>query len=159
MGVQVSFSIWYSDIGIPNYIKKLSGIVKISAVNSTWLSSCQRHVRPIFEMKWRPRDFSRVSTRDSAILSSCDMNDEHARSLCREIWTSFYSGHIGVHFAWSIKHRFPLPYIFLRENSSWGAFGKMAYLFIRIQEISSHHQKIWGARLFQPVALLKLMFL
>ena len=27
--VQVSFSIWHSDIGIPNYIKKLSGIVKI----------------------------------------------------------------------------------------------------------------------------------
>ena len=29
VGVQVSFSIWHSDIGIPNYIKKLSGIVKI----------------------------------------------------------------------------------------------------------------------------------
>ena len=29
MGVQVSFSIWHSDIGIPNYIKKLPGIVKI----------------------------------------------------------------------------------------------------------------------------------
>ena len=26
---EVSFSIWHSDIGIPNYIKKLSGIVKI----------------------------------------------------------------------------------------------------------------------------------
>ena len=36
------------------------------------------HVRPIFEMKWRPRAFSRVSTGDSHILSSCDMNDEHA---------------------------------------------------------------------------------
>ena len=48
------------------------------AVNSTWLSSCQRHVRPIFEMKWRPRAFTRVSTGDSDILSSCDMNDEHA---------------------------------------------------------------------------------
>ena len=36
------------------------------------------HVRPIFEMKWRPRSFSRVSTGDSDILSSCDMNDEHA---------------------------------------------------------------------------------
>ena len=51
---------------------------KFEAVNSTWLSSCQRHVRPIFEMKWRPRAFSRVSTGDSDILSSCDMNDEHA---------------------------------------------------------------------------------
>ena len=29
MGVQVYFSILNSDIGIPNYIKKLSGIVNI----------------------------------------------------------------------------------------------------------------------------------
>ena len=33
---------------------------------------------PIFEMKLWPRTFSRVSTGDSGILSSCDMNDEHA---------------------------------------------------------------------------------
>ena len=52
--------------------------ITLEAVNSTWLSSCQRHVRPIFEMKWRPRAFSKVSTGDSEILSSCDMNDEHA---------------------------------------------------------------------------------
>ena len=42
------------------------------------LSSCQSNVRPIFEMKWWPRAFSRVSTGDSVILSSCDINDEHA---------------------------------------------------------------------------------
>ena len=35
----------------------------------------------------------------------------------------------------------------------------MPYLFIRIQEISSHHQTICGARVFHPVSLLKLMFL
>ena len=51
---------------------------KLEAVNSTWVPSSQRHVRPIFEMKWRPRAFSRVSSGDSDILSSCDMNDEHA---------------------------------------------------------------------------------
>ena len=73
-----SFSISHIDIGIPNYIKKLSASSKFEAVNSTWLSSCQRHVRPIFEMKWRPRAFSRESTGDSYILSSCGMNDEHA---------------------------------------------------------------------------------
>ena len=47
------------------------------------------HVRPIFEMKWRTRAFSRVSTGNSDILSSCDMNDEQERSVYREIWTSF----------------------------------------------------------------------
>ena len=51
----------------------------------------------------------------------------------QEIWTSFKSGHLGVLFSWSIKHSFPLTYIFLRENSSWGACGKMAYLFCQRQ--------------------------
>ena len=47
-------------------------------------------------MKWRPRAFSRVSTGDSDILSSCDMNDEHAWSLCREIWTFSNQGISGL---------------------------------------------------------------
>ena len=57
---------------------KSQALSTFEAVKSTWLSSCQRHVRPIFEMKWRLRALSRVATRDSDILSSCDMNDEHA---------------------------------------------------------------------------------
>ena len=35
----------------------------------------------------------------------------------------------------------------------------MAYLLIRRQGSSSHLQMIWGAQIFHPVALLKLMFL
>ena len=65
-------------LGFLTILKNCQASSKFEAVNSTWLSSCQRHVRPIFEMKWRPRAFSRVSTVDSYILSSCDMNDEHA---------------------------------------------------------------------------------
>ena len=72
------------------------------------------------------------------------MNDEHALSLCREIWPSFESGHLGVHFAWSIQHRVSLTYIFLRENTSWCACRKMAYLFSRRQGISYHLHMIWG---------------
>ena len=146
-------------LGFLPIFKNCQALSTFQAVNSTWLSSCQRDVRPLFEMRWRPRDFCSVSTGDADILSSCDMNDEHALSLCREIWPSFESGHLGVHFAWSIKHRVPLTYIFLSENSSWCACGKMAYLFSRRQEISSHLQTIWCARIFHPVALLKLMFL
>ena len=88
------------------------------AVYSTSLSSYQRDVRPLFEMRGRPRAFSSVSTGDTDIVSSCDMSDEHALSLCREIWPSFESGHLGVHFTGSIKHRVPLSHIFLSENSS-----------------------------------------
>ena len=65
-------------LGFITIFKKCQASSKFEAVNSAWLSSCQSHVRPIFEMKWRPRAFSRVSTGDSDILSSCDMNDEHA---------------------------------------------------------------------------------
>ena len=65
-------------VGFQTILKNCQASSKFEAVNSTWLSSCQRHVRPIFEMMWRARAFSRVSTGDSDILSSCDMNDEHA---------------------------------------------------------------------------------
>ena len=76
-------------LGFLTILKNCQALSKFEAVNSTWLSSCQMHVRPIFEMKCRPRAFSRVSAGDSDILSSCDMNDEHASSLCRDIWTTF----------------------------------------------------------------------
>ena len=59
-------------------LKNCQASSKFEPVNSTWLSSCQRHGRPIFEMKWRPRAFSRFSTGASDICSSFDMNDEHA---------------------------------------------------------------------------------
>ena len=65
-------------LGFLTIFKNCQASSPFEAVNSTWLSSCQRHVRPIFEMKWRPRTFSRVSAGDSDNLSSCDMNDEHA---------------------------------------------------------------------------------
>ena len=54
-------------------------------------------------------------------------------SLCREIRPSFESGHLGVHSTWGRKHWVPLTYLLLREGSSWGAWGKLAYLFSRRQ--------------------------
>ena len=41
----------------------------------------------------------------------------------------FESGHFGVHSTWGRKHRVPLTYLLLREGSSWGACGNLAYLF------------------------------
>ena len=65
-------------LGLLDILKNCQASSKFEAVNSTWLSSCQRHVRIIFQMKWRPTAFSRVSTRDSDILSSFDMKNENA---------------------------------------------------------------------------------
>ena len=54
---------------------------------------------------------------------------------CREIRHSFESGYLGVHSTCGRKHRVPLTYILLRECSSWGACGKLAYLLSRRQGI------------------------
>ena len=125
-------------LGFVTIFKKCQASSNFKALNYASLWRGQSEGRPHIKMRWRPRTFCRFSTGDSDILSSCDMNDEPALSLCRDIRPSFESGHLGVHFTWSIKHRVPLTYIFLRENSSWGACGKLAYLFSRRQGISSH---------------------
>ena len=86
-------------LGFLTIFKNCQASSTFEAVKSTWLSSCPKDVRPLFEMRWRPRAFCMVSTGDSDIFSSCDMNDQHALSLCKEIWPSFEPEHLGVHFA------------------------------------------------------------
>ena len=46
------------------------------ALNSVCLSSGQRDVRPPVQMRRTPAAFSRVSTGDSDMPSSCEMKDE-----------------------------------------------------------------------------------
>ena len=65
-------------LGFLTILKNCPASSTFEAVNFKWLSRWQRHVRPLAQMKWRPTAFCRVSTGDSDILSSCDMNDEHA---------------------------------------------------------------------------------
>ena len=48
------------------------------AVNSAHLSMCQKDVRPSVQKMWRTMAFSRVSTADSVIPSSCEMKYEPA---------------------------------------------------------------------------------
>ena len=79
--------------------------------------------------------FSRVSTGDSVIRSSCEMKYEPAFKPLQGNRHSFESGHLGVHSTWGRKHRVPLTYLFLREGSTWGACGKFGYLFSRRQGI------------------------
>ena len=79
-------------------------------------------------------------------------------SQCREIQPSFESGSLAVHSPWDRKHRVPLTYLLLRENSNWGAGGKLAQIFNQRQGISSLLLTIWGAWRFPPVAVLILIF-
>ena len=64
--------------GFRTIFKKRQASSTFEALNSPSLSWCQRVVRPIFQMRFRPRAFCRVSTGDSEILSSCNMQDEPA---------------------------------------------------------------------------------
>ena len=122
-------------LGFLTIFKNCQASSTFEALNSVSLSRCQRDVRPIVEMRWRPRAFCRVSTGDSDNVWSCDMKDEPAIKPLQGNPAFFRIRHLGGHFSWSRKNRVPLTYVFLRENSSWGACGKFAYLFSWIQGI------------------------
>ena len=48
------------------------------ALNSAYLSKSQKDMRSSVQKRWRTMAFSRVSTGDSVIPSSCEMKDEPA---------------------------------------------------------------------------------
>ena len=48
------------------------------AMNSAHLSMCQKDVRPSVQKRWRTMAFSRISTGDSVIPSSCEMKYDPA---------------------------------------------------------------------------------
>ena len=54
--------------GYLTIFKKCQASSTFEALYSASLSMCQRDVRPIVQMRWRPSAFSRVSTGDSGIL-------------------------------------------------------------------------------------------
>ena len=57
---------------------KSQALSPFEAVNSAHLSVCQKDVRPSVQKKWRTMAFSRVSTGDSVIPSSCELKYEPA---------------------------------------------------------------------------------
>ena len=128
------------------------------ALNSAQLSKGQMDVRPSVQKRLRTTAFSRVSTGDSDIPSSCEMKDglhfRHCResqpSLCEGIWGALYlrqktqsrshvhisEGRLLLRCLW--KAGLPLQ-------------SKTGY--------HSHQQTIGFARKFPQAALLKLMIL
>ena len=83
-------------LGFLSILNKSQALSPVEALNSACLSMCQRDVRPPVPMSQGFRAFSRVSTGDSDIPSSCEMKEEPAFKHCREIQPSFESGHLGV---------------------------------------------------------------
>ena len=65
-------------LGFLSIFKKSQALSPSEALNSVFLSRCQKDVRPPVQMRRGPRAFSRVSTGDSDIPSSCEMKDKPA---------------------------------------------------------------------------------
>ena len=75
-GDRGSLSSLNSDIGIPVHFKKGQASSPFEVLHSVCLSRCQSDMIPRVQMRRRTMAFSRVSTGDSDIPSSCDMKHE-----------------------------------------------------------------------------------
>ena len=73
---EVQFLVETVILGCLSIFKKSQASAPFEALHSVCLSRCQSDVIPPVQMRRRPTAFSRVSTGDSDIPSSCEMKDE-----------------------------------------------------------------------------------
>ena len=78
VGDQASLSRWHSDIGIPINFQEESGIVTFGSIDLHVPPEVSRDMTHLVQRSQGHRAFSRVSTGDSDIPSSCEMKDEPA---------------------------------------------------------------------------------
>ena len=123
------------------------------------LYRCQSDMIPPVQMRRRTTAFSRVSTGDSDNPSSCEMKHEPELKPLQGNLAFFWVRGLAVHSTWDRKQIVPLTYLLLRENSTWGAGGKLAQIFNQRQGIISHLGTIWGTWSFPRVAVLILIFI
>ena len=156
---EVHFLVGTVILGFLSIHKKSKASSPFEALNYVCRSRCQSDViRPV-QMRRRPTAFSRVSTGDSDSPSSYDMKHEPKFKPLQVNLAFFWVRPLAVHSTWDRKHRVPLTYLLLRENSTWGASGKLAHLFSQRQGISSHLETICGAWNFLHDNMLKWIFL
>ena len=89
---EVHFLVGTVILGFLSILKKSKASSPFEALNYVCLSRCQSDVIPPVQMRRRPTTFSRISTGDSDIPSSCDMKHDPNLSHCREIRPFFESG-------------------------------------------------------------------
>ena len=82
---EVHFLVGTVILGFLSIFKKSKASSPFEALNYVCLSRCQSDVIPPVQMRRRTTTFSRVSTGDSDIPSSCDMKHDPNLSHCREI--------------------------------------------------------------------------
>ena len=73
---EVHFLVGTVILGFLSFFKKSQALSPFEAFNSVCLSRGHRDVRHLVQMTLTPTAFSRVSTRDSDMPSSCEMKHE-----------------------------------------------------------------------------------
>ena len=84
-------------LGLLSIFKKSKASSPYEAFNSVCLSRGHRDMRPPVQMTLTPTAFSRVSTRDSDMSSSCEMRDEPEFTPLQENRAFFCVRAFGVH--------------------------------------------------------------
>ena len=156
---EVHFLVGTVILGFLSILKKSKASSPFEALNYVFLSRCQSDVIPPVQMRLRPTAFSRFTTGDSDIPSSCDMKHEPKFKPLQGNPAFFWVRPLAVHSTCDRKLRVPLTYLLLRENSTWDACGKLAHLFSKRQRISSHLETIRGTWNFLHAAVLKWIFI
>ena len=138
---------------------KSQGSSPFEALNSSHLSKSQMDVRPSVQKRMRTTAFSRVSTGDSDMPSSCEMKDEPAFQALdgkpaffrvRAFWGPLY-----LRQKTQSRSHIPISEGRLFLRCLWKAGLPLHWKTGN----HSHHQTIWGARKFPQVAQIKLMML
>ena len=159
MGVQVSFSSWHSDIGIPINFHEVSGTITFWSIELTVPLEVSTDMRTL--SRWGAHlghsldSPQGIHTSLYLVWWKTNLHSSH----CWEIRPSLESWHLSIHSNWGSKLRDPLTYLLLREGYSWGACGKLAYFFNRILGIRSLLVMIWHPWGFPRVPVQKLVFL
>ena len=115
---EIHFLVGTVILGILFIFRKSQESSPYEILNLVSLSRGQKDVRPPVQRRRTPTAFSRVSTGDSNMPSSCEMKDELELIHCREIMPSFELGPLRVHSTRDRKQRVRLTSVQLRENSS-----------------------------------------
>ena len=84
-------------LGFLSIFKKSQASSPYEALHSVCLSRGQRDVRPRVQMRRKPTPFSKVSTGDSDMPSSCEKKDEPEFKPLLENRAFFSSGPLRVH--------------------------------------------------------------
>ena len=95
-GDPVSLSSCHSILGILSIFKKCQASSPFEALNSVCLSWFQRDERLLVQIRGGPKAFSRFSTWDSDIPSSCEKKNKPAFKPLQGNRPSFESGYLGA---------------------------------------------------------------